>query len=41
MARYLLETVCPQLLADTGVAATRVVIWETDEACAAVSAAAD
>lgn len=35
MARYLLEEICPQLLEDTGVRATRVVIWETDEACAA------
>jgi 6-pyruvoyltetrahydropterin/6-carboxytetrahydropterin synthase len=38
MARYLMETVCPTLLADTPVRAVRVVIWETDEACAAVSA---
>jgi 6-pyruvoyltetrahydropterin/6-carboxytetrahydropterin synthase len=38
MARYLLEVVCPQLLADTQVRAVRVVVWETDEACAAVSA---
>jgi 6-pyruvoyltetrahydropterin/6-carboxytetrahydropterin synthase len=37
MARYLLETICPTLLADTPVRVVRVVIWETDEACAAVS----
>lgn len=37
MARYLLESVCPELLADTAVRAVRVVIWETDEACAIVS----
>jgi 6-pyruvoyltetrahydropterin/6-carboxytetrahydropterin synthase len=34
MARYLLETVCPQLLGPCGVRATRVELWETDEACA-------
>ena len=34
LARYLLEEVCPQLLDGTGVTASRVVIWETDEACA-------
>ena len=34
LARYLLEEICPQLLEGTGVAASRVVIWETDEACA-------
>jgi 6-pyruvoyltetrahydropterin/6-carboxytetrahydropterin synthase len=38
MARYLLETVCPTLLDDTPVRVVRVVIWETDEACAAVTA---
>jgi 6-pyruvoyltetrahydropterin/6-carboxytetrahydropterin synthase len=37
MARHLLETVCPQLLTGTGVRATRVVIWETDYACAEAS----
>ena len=34
MARYLLDVVCPGLLADTDVEATRVVIWETEEAFA-------
>ncbi|GIW94402.1 MAG: 6-pyruvoyl tetrahydrobiopterin synthase [Pirellulaceae bacterium] len=33
MARYLLEEVCPKLLAGTGLKATRVVVWETDETC--------
>jgi len=37
MARYLLEKVCPQLLEGTGVTATKVVIWETPEACAEAS----
>lgn len=37
MAKYLFEVVCPQLLAGTGVQAAKVVIWETDEACAAAS----
>ncbi len=37
MARYLLEEVCPQLLADTQVTATKVVIWETDESYAEAS----
>ena len=34
MARYLLNVVCPELLGDTNVQATRVVIWETEEAFA-------
>ena len=34
MARYLLEVVCPELLGDSNVQATRVVIWETEEAFA-------
>ena len=34
MALYLLETVCPQLLEGTNVHATKVVLWETDEAFA-------
>lgn len=34
MARYLLERVCPELLQDAGVTATKVVIWETDESFA-------
>jgi len=37
MARYLLETICPSLLEGTGVRATKVVIWETAEACAEAS----
>jgi 6-pyruvoyltetrahydropterin/6-carboxytetrahydropterin synthase len=39
MAKYLLEEVCPQLLGDAGVHATKVVIWETDEAFAEASLA--
>ena len=34
MARYLLEVICPELLHDTNVQATRVVIWETEESFA-------
>jgi 6-pyruvoyltetrahydropterin/6-carboxytetrahydropterin synthase len=34
MARYLLEVVCPGVLADLGVTARKVSVWETDEACA-------
>lgn len=34
MARYLLDVICPQLLEGTGVTTTKVVIWETDYACA-------
>ena len=34
MAVYLLEIVCPQLLEGSSVTATKVVIWETDEAFA-------
>ena len=37
MARHLLEDVCPPLLQDTGVTATKVVIWETDGSCAEAS----
>mgnify|MGYP001172893556 CR=1 FL=1 len=37
MATYLLSEVCPQLLADTGVTASKVVIWETDESFAEAS----
>lgn len=37
MATYLLSEVCPQLLVDTGVTATKVVIWETDESFAEAS----
>lgn len=41
MAIYLLNEVCPKLLADTGVRATKVVIWETDESFAEASREAD
>jgi 6-pyruvoyltetrahydropterin/6-carboxytetrahydropterin synthase len=34
MARYLLEVVAPHVLADLGVVARRVAVWETDESCA-------
>jgi len=34
MAKYLLEEVCPVILADTGARATAVRIWETDESYA-------
>jgi 6-pyruvoyltetrahydropterin/6-carboxytetrahydropterin synthase len=34
MAKYLLEEVCPKILAGTGGVATRVRIWETDESFA-------
>ena len=37
MAKYLLEEVCPKVLAGTGAVATRVRIWETDEAFAEAS----
>lgn len=37
MARYLLQDICPQLLEGTGVVASKVVIWETEEACAEAS----
>jgi len=37
MATYLLREVCPGLLVDTGVAATKVVIWETAESFAEAS----
>ena len=37
IATYLLMEVCPQLLADTGVTASKVVIWETDESFAEAS----
>jgi 6-pyruvoyltetrahydropterin/6-carboxytetrahydropterin synthase len=29
MAEYLLHTVCPGLLTETGVLVTKVVVWET------------
>ncbi len=37
MARYLLETVCPQLLSSYGVEAICVALWETEETCAVVT----
>lgn len=37
MARYLLEVAAPELLADTSVSASKVVIWETDESFAEAS----
>ena len=37
MAIYLLYEVCPKLLAATGATATKVVIWETEEAFAEAS----
>jgi 6-pyruvoyltetrahydropterin/6-carboxytetrahydropterin synthase len=37
MGRYLLETVCPRLLAPFDVEAVRVDLWETDETCAIVT----
>jgi 6-pyruvoyltetrahydropterin/6-carboxytetrahydropterin synthase len=40
MAIYLLNEVCPQLLAETGVTATKVVVWETDESFAEAALAA-
>lgn len=37
MARYLLTTVGPEMLADTGVRLTRVVLWETENCYADVT----
>ncbi len=37
MARYLLEVMCPKVLAGSGARATSVRIWETDEAYAEAS----
>ena len=37
MARYLLEEVSPELLADQSVRASRVVIWETEDSFAEAS----
>jgi 6-pyruvoyltetrahydropterin/6-carboxytetrahydropterin synthase len=34
MARYILEVVAPHVLADLGVVASRVAVWESDESCA-------
>jgi 6-pyruvoyltetrahydropterin/6-carboxytetrahydropterin synthase len=39
MATYLLKEVCPKLLANTGVYATKVVVWESDESFAEASLA--
>ncbi|MBX3440230.1 MAG: 6-carboxytetrahydropterin synthase, partial [Planctomycetaceae bacterium] len=41
MARYLLETVCPELLHPYGVDAIRVALWETEETCAIATRDAD
>lgn len=41
MARYLLDEVCPKLLEGTGVAATKVVIWETEDAFAEASVSSE
>ncbi|MCA9077831.1 MAG: 6-carboxytetrahydropterin synthase [Planctomycetaceae bacterium] len=38
MARYLLEKVCPELLAPCGVEAVRIDLWESEETCAIVTA---
>ncbi len=37
MAKYLLEAVCPTVLAGTGASAYKVVIWETEESYAEVT----
>ena len=37
MARYLLDVVAPELLSDTFVSATKVVVWETENAFATAS----
>lgn len=37
MGRYLLETVCPRLLAPYEVEAVRIDLWETEETCAIVT----
>ncbi|MBM3955614.1 MAG: 6-pyruvoyl trahydropterin synthase family protein [Planctomycetota bacterium] len=37
MARYLLEVVCPAVLADLGVIAREVRVWESEESCAIAS----
>jgi 6-pyruvoyltetrahydropterin/6-carboxytetrahydropterin synthase len=39
MATYLLREVCPKLLAGTGVTATKVVLWESEESFAEASLA--
>lgn len=37
MARYLLNTVCPRELVDTGVECYKIVLWETANCCAEVT----
>lgn len=37
MARHLLDTVCPEVLAGTGVVVTKVVLWETENCYAEAS----
>jgi 6-pyruvoyltetrahydropterin/6-carboxytetrahydropterin synthase len=41
MAGHLLHEVCPELLAGTGVTATKVVLWETDESFAEAALSED
>lgn len=41
MARYLLENVCPDQLADLPVVCTKVVLWESADTCAIATSAAD
>ncbi len=40
MARYLLDVMCPEVLAGTGARAVRVRIWETEESYAEAAVAA-
>lgn len=37
LAAYLLETVCPQVLASTGIAVCSITLWETENCSAIVS----
>ncbi len=37
MAKYLLEIVCPEILAGTGASAFKVRLWESEETCAEVT----
>ncbi len=41
MARYLVEVVAPHVLADLGVVARRVAVWESDESCAIATRTGD
>ena len=41
MARYLLEVVAPGVLADLGVTARQVAMWETEESCAVATRVGD